>query len=141
MTPERKITATPKLHFHPDKSYILIGGTGLVGLELVDWLIRKGATKIVINARKSVTIGYKALCFHKWSKRKDVKIVTSSHDCVTLSGNEKLIANAVKLGPVGGKYRFKNNGQNYIFFFIFRDFPFSNGNQGQQFPPVNRARF
>lgn len=38
--------------------YILTGGLGGLGLELTDWLIGRGAKKIVLTSRRGITTGY-----------------------------------------------------------------------------------
>lgn len=95
--------AAPKVYFDANKSYILIGGLGGVGLELCDWMIKKGATKIVLNARRYIWNGYQSYCFKKWSEHKGVKIEINIDDTTNLIGAEKLMKAARQLGPVGGK--------------------------------------
>lgn len=42
----------------PKKTYILIGGLGGFGLELADWLIVRGAKKLVLSSRRGFSSGY-----------------------------------------------------------------------------------
>lgn len=102
-SPLRKIIATPKLYFYPEKSYILIGGTGLIGLEVADWIIRKGAKKVIINAESQISSGYPALCLHKWSMFEGVHVEVCIEDASTMAGSTELISKARRLGPIGGK--------------------------------------
>lgn len=95
--------ATRKVYFDPKKSHIIIGGLGGVGLEVCDWLIRKGATKIILNSRRTIWNGYQSYCLNKWSQYKDVQVRVNTDDTVNQAGAEKLIAEARKLGPVGSK--------------------------------------
>lgn len=99
----RTIKAEPKCYFDSTKSHILIGGLGGVGLELCDWLIKKGATKIVLNSRRAISNGYQTYCLKKWSGFEDVTIKINTDDTTNLSSAEKLIVEAQKLGPVGSK--------------------------------------
>lgn len=46
---------------HDDESYIITGGLGGFGLELADWLILRGARKLVLTSRTGVKTGYQAL--------------------------------------------------------------------------------
>nr|XP_023019448.1 fatty acid synthase-like [Leptinotarsa decemlineata] len=101
-SPCRKMTAIPKIYFDPNKTYILIGGLGGVGLEMVHWLVSKGATKIILNSRRTISTGYQSYCFKKWSQYKDVIIDISTDDTTTIKGATELITKAEKLGPVGG---------------------------------------
>lgn len=96
--------ATPKLYFDPTKSFILVGGTGLCGLEIADWLIRNGARKLVLNSRKGIRNGYQAYCLEKWSQWKGTVVKVSRDDAITMEGTEALVAKAMELGPVEGKY-------------------------------------
>lgn len=95
--------AIPKIYFHSEKSYIIIGGLGGIGLEVCDWMIRKGATKIILNSRRTVWNGYQSYCLHKWSQFKDVQVKINLDDTTNLKGAEKLIQDAQKLGRVGSK--------------------------------------
>lgn len=54
------ITVTPRFYCDANLSYVIPGGLGGFGLELADWLIVRGATKIVINSRSGVTKAYQA---------------------------------------------------------------------------------
>lgn len=40
------------------KSYVIIGGLGGIGLELADWLIKRGAKKVVLSSRTGVQNAY-----------------------------------------------------------------------------------
>jgi malonyl CoA-acyl carrier protein transacylase/acyl carrier protein len=46
-------TSTP-LTIHPDKTYLITGGTGKIGLQLADWLVQQGARSIVLTSRSGV---------------------------------------------------------------------------------------
>lgn len=45
---------------HEDHVYIVVGGLGGFGLELADWLIMRGARKLVLTSRRGITNGYQA---------------------------------------------------------------------------------
>lgn len=99
----RTIRAEPKSFLHPKKSHILIGGLGEVGLELCDWLIKRGATKIVLNSRRAISNGYQSYCLKKWSEFGNVTITINTDDTVELPSAKNLIVEAQKLGPVGSE--------------------------------------
>lgn len=42
----------------PDMVYIIAGGLGGFGLELADWMILRGARKLVLSSRSGITTGY-----------------------------------------------------------------------------------
>lgn len=43
-----------------DYVYVVIGGLGGFGLELADWLIMRGARKLLLTSRRGITNGYQA---------------------------------------------------------------------------------
>lgn len=60
---------------HSDDVYVVIGGLGGFGLELIDWLILRGARKVVINSRRGISNGYQStrircVFFFIYSKKK-----------------------------------------------------------------------
>lgn len=97
------ISAIPRTYMHKEKSYILIGGLGGFGLELSNWLVSRGATKIVLTSRSGVRTGYQALMIKRWSER-GVTVSIDTNDVTTLKGAQKLLQAANKLGPVGGVF-------------------------------------
>lgn len=103
MDPRRTIYAVPRIYFDPRKSYVIIGGLGGVGLELTDWMIKKGATKIVLNSRRGITNGYQNMCLHKWTQIKNIQVAINTEDSSCSLKAQNLILAAEKLGPVGGK--------------------------------------
>uniref|UniRef100_A0AAQ5YJU9 Fatty acid synthase n=1 Tax=Amphiprion ocellaris TaxID=80972 RepID=A0AAQ5YJU9_AMPOC len=84
-------------------SYIITGGLGGFGLELAEWLIERGARKLVLTSRSGIRNGYQAKRVREWQSQ-DVKVLVSTSDVSTLGGTEKLIAEARALGPVGGVF-------------------------------------
>ncbi|KAJ8668380.1 hypothetical protein QAD02_010043 [Eretmocerus hayati] len=60
------IEATSRYYCMQDKSYVILGGLGGVGLELVDWLIQRGAKNVVISSRSGIKTGYQKLKLRKW---------------------------------------------------------------------------
>lgn len=102
-SPSRTIEAVPRIFFDPQKSYVIVGGLGGVGIELTDWMIKKGATKIVLNSRRGLTNGYQRLCFEKWSRIKNVHVVINTQDSSNKLEARNLMLAAEEMGPVGGK--------------------------------------
>lgn len=99
-----KIFANPKLYFDPNKSFLLIGKAGNMNLEIADWLIRRGATKVVINSQKPSATGYQAICLRKWSMFDGVKVEVYAIDANTFEGSSELISKVNQLGTLGGKH-------------------------------------
>lgn len=97
------ISAIPRTYMHKEKSYILIGGLGGFGLELANWLVFRGATKIVLTSRSGMRTGYQSLMIRRWRDR-GVTVSIDTNDVTTLKGAQKLLQEAKKLGPVGGVF-------------------------------------
>lgn len=98
----RTIYAVPKIYFNPRKSYIITGGLGGIGLELANWMIKKGATKIVLNSRRGITNSYQILCLTKWKILEGIEIVVCTENSSDISKARELIKVAENLGPLGG---------------------------------------
>ncbi|XP_050423114.1 fatty acid synthase-like isoform X2 [Adelges cooleyi] len=101
--PAKSVTAIPRSYMNPDKTYVLVGGLGGFGLELANWLVVRGAKKLVLTARSGITTGYQALSVRNWTEG-GVNVLISKADCSTLKGAQQLIDESKKLGPVGGVF-------------------------------------
>lgn len=83
-----------------DRSYIILGGLGGFGLELTDWLVFRGARKIVLISRTGIKNGYQRMKVRLWeSYGVNVQIVknidvTDPKDC------EHLLNTVEKQAPV-----------------------------------------
>lgn len=97
------ITAIPRTYVHNEKSYIIVGGLGGFGLELANWLVTRGATKLVLTSRSGVKTGYQSLMIRRWRDR-GVQVVIDTNDVTTLKGAQTLLKESNKLGPVGGVF-------------------------------------
>lgn len=97
----KTVNAIPRTYMDPDKSYVLVGGLGGFGLELANWLITRGATKVVLTSRSGIKTGYQSLCVRRW-KQRGINVFISTSDATTENGAKKLLEEANQLGPVGG---------------------------------------
>lgn len=52
-----KISATSRTSCPPTKSYIITGGLGGFGLELAQWLVERGAQKLILTSRSGIRNG------------------------------------------------------------------------------------
>ncbi|NWX54169.1 FAS synthase, partial [Promerops cafer] len=96
-----KISAISRTSCPPTKSYIITGGLGGFGLELAQWLVERGAQKIILTSRSGIRTGYQARRVKEW-KALGIKVLISTSDIGTLEGAQLLIEEALQLGPVGG---------------------------------------
>lgn len=54
------MTAVSKTFCPPHKSYVITGGLGGFGLELAQWLVLRGAQKLVLTSRSGIRTGERA---------------------------------------------------------------------------------
>lgn len=104
-----KIQATSKSVFDAQKSYILVGGLGGLGLEVAYWMAARGAKKIVLVSRSGIKNDYQYIFVKRTEnalRTNDIKVVISTSDPSSVQGAQKLIDEANALGPVGGIFHF-----------------------------------
>ncbi|XP_023311358.1 fatty acid synthase [Anoplophora glabripennis] len=95
----QKFFGLPKFLAEPDKTYVIIGGLGGFGLELADWLVVRGARKLVLSSRKGINSGYQNMRIRLWrSYGALVKISTTP--ITTKDGCYQLIRESLELGPI-----------------------------------------
>ncbi|XP_050353710.1 fatty acid synthase-like [Nymphalis io] len=93
------IDAVPRYMCHEDLVYIVVGGLGGFGLELADWLIMRGARKVLFSSSRGITNGYQSSRLRAWAGYgADVQI--STHDVTTEEGCEKILKMANAMGEV-----------------------------------------
>ncbi|RDD36517.1 Fatty acid synthase [Trichoplax sp. H2] len=90
-----------RCYCNPHKSYIVTGGLGGFGLELAQWLVDRGAEKLVLTSRSGIRNGYQARRVKNWRK-KGIKVSVSTCNVTSIESTEELIKQAEELGPVGG---------------------------------------
>lgn len=81
--------------------FMYLGGLGGFGLELANWLILRGATKIVLTSRSGIRTGYQSLCIRRWQEM-GITVRVSTADVTNEKGAQQLIKEAAMLGSVGG---------------------------------------
>ena len=72
---------------------------GGFGLELADWLVLRGARKLVLSSRTGIRTGYQNLRVRLW-RSYGAKVVISLADITTKSGVTELLSDANRLGQV-----------------------------------------
>ncbi|MCQ7632684.1 SDR family NAD(P)-dependent oxidoreductase, partial [Salmonella enterica] len=97
------ISAISKTFCPAHKSYIITGGLGGFGLELARWLVLRGAQRLVLTSRSGVRTGYQAKQVREW-RRQGVQVLVSTSNAGSLDGARALVAEASRLGPVGGVF-------------------------------------
>ncbi|XP_046963942.1 fatty acid synthase-like [Vanessa cardui] len=93
------IDAIPRYMCNEELVYIVVGGLGGFGLELADWLIMRGARKVLLTSRRGVSNGYQSSRLRAWAGYgADIQI--STHDVTTEAGCEQMLKMANSMGRV-----------------------------------------
>ncbi|XP_046739713.1 fatty acid synthase-like [Diprion similis] len=92
--------ALPRYYCSDDGSYLILGGLGGFGLELADWLVLRGAKKLVFTSRKGVSSGYQCMRINLWQEYGVKVVVVVGKDASTYEGCEAILKEAASLGPV-----------------------------------------
>ncbi|XP_063924717.1 fatty acid synthase-like [Zophobas morio] len=96
-----EIVSNPRFQCGRHFTYIIIGGLGGFGLELSDWLVLRGARKLVLTSRSGIQNGYHQQRINIWISY-GVEVKVSTDDVTTEAGCENLIKEASTLGSVDG---------------------------------------
>ncbi|KAJ8919480.1 hypothetical protein NQ315_002101, partial [Exocentrus adspersus] len=89
----------PRYFCNAEKVYIITGGLGGFGLELTDWLILRGARKVVLSSSRGITTGYQDYRLNIW-KNYGVVVKISTAQISTRTGCKQLIQESQELGPI-----------------------------------------
>ena len=95
------VKAIPLTLFSPVKSYIIIGGLGGFGLELIQWMVEKGAQKVVVSSRNGLRNNYQKHIINR-VRAMDAQVVINNYDITCYAETEKLILLSESMGEVGG---------------------------------------
>ncbi|KAJ0178566.1 hypothetical protein K1T71_006389 [Dendrolimus kikuchii] len=101
--PAKLVSAIQRTYMHPAKTYVLVGGLGGFGLELAQWLVVRGATRLVLTSRSGVCTGYQSWCIRRW-REAGMRVLVSTTDVTKTEGARALLMEAAALGPVGGVF-------------------------------------
>ncbi|XP_050452236.1 fatty acid synthase-like [Cataglyphis hispanica] len=94
------ILAHPRYYCLERKCYIVLGGLGGFGLELIDWLILRGAKNLVVTSRTGIKNGYQRSRVTLWqSYGVNIQIVTAV-DTSRYRDCEYILKFAEEQGPV-----------------------------------------
>ncbi|CAG7680322.1 unnamed protein product [Allacma fusca] len=95
------IPACPRTYLYSNKSYIIVGGLGGMGFELADWMVSRGAKRLVLVSRTGMKSTYHDYRINVW-KKQGVSTIISLDDVTTIEGTIGVLNEATKLGPIGG---------------------------------------
>lgn len=109
IAPSKPLQVHTRTHFEADKTYIVVGGCGGVGLEMTHWLVKKGAKRIVLTSRSTERTAYQALSLGALSAIGDHfpfysnEVTIYSEDISTEEGIRRMLAEVTRNGSqIGG---------------------------------------
>ncbi|MBX2836902.1 MAG: acyltransferase domain-containing protein [Gammaproteobacteria bacterium] len=97
------VTANSCFWANPDKSYIVTGGLGGLGLELSKWLVSRGAQTLIITSRSGVKTPYQEDCIHEMEKS-GANIIVSQRNVAHHDDCQLLLSEAENEAPVAGVF-------------------------------------
>jgi fatty acid synthase len=97
------LEAKRKFWCHPEKTYVVTGGLGGVGLELAEWLVQRGAKSLVITSRSGIKNNYQRFRINCW-QAKGVQVLVSGKNVANVDEAESLLKEAQAINPVGGVF-------------------------------------
>ena len=96
-----QVKAVPKSYFEQNKSYMILGGLGGMGLELMFWMQERGAKKFVLSSRSGVKTPIQKLMI-KMVIKLGCSVLVSTEDAGCEKGARQMVQQAESLGPIGG---------------------------------------
>ncbi|XP_034192524.2 fatty acid synthase [Osmia lignaria lignaria] len=96
------ISAYPRFNASPNKSYVIVGGLGGLGLEVADWLVVRGAMNLVIVSRGGIKNGYQRMRTETWKSYGVKVLIISGVDLSKTNDCEFTLRSAEKQAPVDG---------------------------------------
>ena len=108
INPAQPIMVTRTTYFNPNKVYIITGGLGGFGLELMHWMITRGARKFVLTSRSGIKNDYQKYVINRLKfvgedmKYFKVSIEISENDCYTPESTQDVLDLASSMGCIGG---------------------------------------
>lgn len=74
------------------------------GLQMANFLVTRGAKKLVLVSSNGVTSGFQSLFIRRW-KENNVQVVVVDYDTTKPEGAQELLKEANKLGSVSGIFQ------------------------------------
>jgi acyl transferase domain-containing protein/NADPH:quinone reductase-like Zn-dependent oxidoreductase/pimeloyl-ACP methyl ester carboxylesterase/acyl carrier protein len=84
---------------HPEKYYVLLGGCGALGMELLPWLIQEGARHVVLTSRHAA-IDAKQQYLLDWARSIGIEVLVKSVDSTDKTQMQTLFSSLPL--PLGG---------------------------------------
>jgi len=104
------VKALCKTWFHPNKVYIIAGGLGGVGLELLYWMVLQGARKFILTSRQGLKFTFQKVFLRRFRVIEDfcseykIEVQLSTLNIAIADQCAELLNLATSLGPLGGVF-------------------------------------
>jgi len=85
----------------------MLGGLDDFGLQMANFLVTRGAKKLVLVSKSGVCTGFQSLFVRRW-REKNVEIITVEYDATKPEETESLLKEANKLGPIAGIFQLES---------------------------------
>ena len=96
-----QVMAIPRTVFNPNMIYIITGGLGGMGLELIEWMIERGAKIFLVNSRFGPKTSYQKYKI-QYLEKSGTKIHISYENLHELSGTQNLFKIGESFAKIGG---------------------------------------
>ena len=106
--PAQEMIVTTKTYLNPNKVYIIIGGLGGFGLELIHWMISMGGRKFLLTSRNGIKNNYQKFVINRLRsygerlKFFNVSIEVLKNDCLTVESAQQVLSETQNMGRIGG---------------------------------------
>ena len=95
------IPAIGRCYFSRDKTYVIVGGLGGLGLEVANWMVERGARHLILTSRSGIRDGYQSLCLRKWGLQ-GVRVETPIIDLGDKEAADSFLKELAAKQKVGG---------------------------------------
>jgi acyl transferase domain-containing protein/NADPH:quinone reductase-like Zn-dependent oxidoreductase/thioesterase domain-containing protein/acyl carrier protein len=105
--PMIQVQGLPKVWFTPTETYVITGGLGGFGLELTQWIVERGARRVILTSRSGIRTGYQARKIKTLKEEFGAQIVVVPYDVKEESECVMLIKEACQMSAtkrIGGVF-------------------------------------
>ncbi|XP_031331350.1 fatty acid synthase-like [Photinus pyralis] len=112
--PRRTYKAMRKYFCHPRRVYIIVGGLGGFGLELIDWLVARGARNLIVVSRGGHLTSYQSYKLQGWIES-EASVNVKTADLSSMANCEALLADALRQGELDAIFNLSGVLRNALF--------------------------
>lgn len=83
------------------------GGLNDFGLQMANFLVTRGAKKLVLVSSNGVSSGFQSLFIRRW-KENNIEVVIADYDTTKAEETEALLKESNRLGPIAGIFQLES---------------------------------